>query len=146
MQNTGRILTARASMQRPSLLCSTSKPSRKWSSTCRCSSTDSVYRQSPCAGYGAGQEGLEMSPLRSPDRSSEQRTALRGRLGHCGPQHSHVSPSACPVSSSPSLPHISFCFLRFPRFRFPFRTVRCPLAARARAFVPVQARRSSFRW
>lgn len=42
----GGSFTIKASMQWPSVLCSTSKPSEKCSSTCRWSSTDRVYRQS----------------------------------------------------------------------------------------------------
>lgn len=46
MMMKGGRFTVTASMQWPSVLCSTSKPSEKCSSTCRWSSTDSVYRQS----------------------------------------------------------------------------------------------------
>lgn len=63
-------------MHWPSGLCSTSKSSEKYSSSCRWASTDKVYWQWAFSAYGAGHEGLDMSPLLSPVRSSVQLTVL----------------------------------------------------------------------
>lgn len=111
--------TLKASMHWPSGLCSTSKLSEKCSSSCRWSSTDRVCWQLAFSAYGAGQEGLDMSPLLSPDRSSVQLTVLTIRFPcHHFNQHNqalHNQPPSrlIPLFVSPfSSPSFAcFCFL-----------------------------------
>lgn len=129
--------TLKASMHWPSGLCSTSKSSEKCSSSCRWASTDRVYWQLAFSAYGAGQEGLDMSPLLSPDRSPAQLTVLTIRYPchhhHYSNQHnqvlpnqssSHLIPAFPSLFSSPCLPASassifstftsSFSFVPFP--------------------------------
>lgn len=113
--------TLSASMHWPSGLCSTSKSSEKCSSSCRWASTDRVYWQLAFSAYEAGQEGLDMSPWFSPDRSSEQLTVLKMRV-HCHHlhhfnQHNHMCYTISSDSSPsffPSPPPV--CLLLLPLF------------------------------
>lgn len=154
--------TLKVSMHWPSGLCSTSKSSEKCSSSCRWSSTDRVCWQLAFSAYGAGQEGLDMSPLLSPDRSSVQLTVLtirfpchhfnqRNQVLHNQPP-SHLIPLFASPFSSPSF--ACFCFLYFPpaftscfsfvpfpqlvSFSLPVFTIASIICTSASVFVHVQ--------
>lgn len=78
--HSGSTPTVSVSMHSPSVLCSTSKTSEKCSSSWRWASTDRVCWQLAFSAYEPGQDGLEISPSCSPDRSSEQLTKLKKRV------------------------------------------------------------------